>query len=180
MKKVVFATMLLAATLSLSAQVTTYRMETTGTNPAYSVPNEIRVNFETAYPTVSTVTWTPVDNMWKASYTDNNRTTQIYYNNNGEAYRLALPVISTHVPDVVVSAAIAAYGLSLYDITRMRAADNTDVYQVRLLENSVPRSIWMNESGTVVTNSIYKVKVEGDEMKIKSEDDKTKIKVENQ
>ena len=170
MKKVVFSTMLMAATLCLSAQVTTYRMETTGSNPAYSVPNEIKVNFETAYPTITTVTWTPVENMWRAGYTDNNRITQIYYNNTGEAYRLVLPVISTHVPDEVISAAVATYGASLYDITRMRAADNTDVYQVRLIENSTPRSIWMNESGTVVTNSIYKVKVEGDEVKIKSEE----------
>jgi len=179
MKKVVFAMILAAATLSLSAQVT-YRLESSGSNPAYSVPNEIKVNFETAYPSVTTVTWAPVNEMWRATYTDNNRITQIYYNNMGEAYRLALPVISTHVPDEVITTAIAAYGSSLYDITRMRAADNVDVFQVRLLENNMPRSIWVNAQGVEVTGNVYKVKVDGDEMKIKSEEDKTKVKLESE
>jgi hypothetical protein len=179
MKKVIFGMLLLMATISLSAQVTVQRLESTSTNPAYTVPDYIRVNFETAYPTVTVVNWAPVNEMWRATYNDNNRMTRIYYNQTGEMYRLALPVISTHVPEEVVTSAINLYGESLYDITKMKAADNTDVYQVRLMENSTPRSVWMNESGVVMTSGVYKIKIEDDKMKIKS-DDEMKIKNENQ
>ena len=177
MKKVILATMFMAATWTLSAQVTVYRLESSGTNPAYSVPDYIRANFETTHPTVTVVNWAPApDNMWLATYNNNNRVTRVYYNNTGEAYRLALPVISTQVPEEVVTAAIGMYGNSLYDITRMKAADNADVYQVRLLENAQPRSVWMHEDGTIVTTDVYKIKTEDGSMKIK--DDSMKIKVE--
>jgi hypothetical protein len=180
MKKVILATMLMAATWSLSAQVTVYRLESSGTNPAYSVPDYIRMNFETANPNITVVTWAPVNEMWRATYKDNNRITQIYYNNTGEAYRVALPVISTHVPDEVIASAVGTYGESLYDITKMKAADNTDVYQVRLIENSMPRSVWMNAEGIMVTTDVYKVKVDDDSMKIKSEEGKLKIKTDDE
>jgi hypothetical protein len=181
MKKVIFATMLMAATWSLSAQVTVYRIESSGTNPAYSVPEYIRVNFETAHPDVALVTWSPApDNMWLASYNHNNRLTRVYYNTSGEAYRVALPVISNQVPEEVITAAIQLYGSSLYDITRMRAADNSEVYQVRLLENAVPRSVWMTADGIMVTTDVFKIKTGDDEMKIKVEDDKIKIKTEEE
>jgi hypothetical protein len=180
MKKVILATMLMAATWSLSAQVTVYRLESSGTNPAYSVPDYIRMNFETANPNITVVTWVPVNEMWRATYKDNNRITQIYYNNTGEAYRVALPVISTHVPDEVIASAVGTYGESLYDITKMKAADNTDVYQVRLIENSMPRSVWMNAEGIMVTTDVYKVKVDDDSMKIKSEEGKLKIKTDDE
>lgn len=180
MKKVILATMLMAATWSLSAQVTVYRLESSGTNPAYSVPEYIRVNFETANPNITVVTWAPVNDMWRATYNKDNRITQIYYNNTGEAYRVALPVISTHVPEEVIAAAVGMYGESLYDITKMRAADNSDVYQVRLLEKSVPRSVWMNEQGIIVTTDVYKVKMDEDSMKIKTEDEKLKVKTDEE
>lgn len=186
MKKVFFAMMLLAATLTLSAQVTVTRLETTTSNPAYSVPDYIRVNFQTTYPTVTTVEWAPVhevwapsSEMWRAVYTENNRVTRVYYDQRGNTYSVALPVISNFVPEDVVTSAIKMYGTSLYDITMMKAADNTDVYQVRLLENNVPKSVWMDEMGVVVTRDVYKVKVDGDEIKIKA-DDEMKIKQENQ
>ena len=167
MKKVIMAMVFAAATWSVSGQVV--KMETTGSNPAYNVPEHIRIHFETSNPTVTTVTWAPVSEMWRASYRENNRVTQVYFNNTGEAYRVALPVISTHVPEEVVTAAMDLYGAILYDITKMRSAGNTDVYQVRLLENSVPRSIWMDEKGVEVKTDVYKIKVEDDEMKIKTE-----------
>jgi hypothetical protein len=125
--------------------------------------------------------------MWRATYRDNNRFTQIYYNNTGEAYRLALPVISTHVPDEVVALALDTYGTSMYEITKIRAAGDMDVYQVRLLENAVPRTIWINETGVLVSDVFrvdldddeeMKIKVEEDKMKIKTEDEKLKIKHE--
>ena len=179
MKKVIIATMLMAATWSLSAQVTVYKLESSGTNPAYAIPEHIRMDFQSHYPTITVVNWAPVSEMmWRATYTENNRISQIYYNNTGQAYRVALPVISTHVPEEVVTAAINTYGANLYDITKMKAADNTDVYQVRLLENNMPKSVWMDQNGILVTSDVYKVKVEEDEIKVKTADEKIIIEQE--
>ena len=60
----------------------------------------------------------------------------------------------------------------------MKAADNTDVYQVRLLENTMPKSVWMDQNGILVTSDVYKVKVEEDEIKVKTADEKIKIEQE--
>ena len=171
MKKVFLAVLLAATIWTATAQVTTYRLESTGSNTGYSVPEYIRVNFVTTYPDITTVTWEPVSSMWRATYRNNNRISQVYYNTNGANYTVALPVISNSVPEEVITSAIDQYGASLYSITKMKAADNMDVYQVRLLENSVPRSIWMDEKGTAVTTDVYKVKIEDDNVKIKADNE---------
>lgn len=179
MKQLFLSVALAAITLTLSAQVTVYKVESKGSNEAYVVPENIRADFVTNNPNAAAVTWAPINGMWQATYLHNNRLSQMYYTENGNSWMVALPVISTQVPEEVVTAAITVYGSSLYDITKMKAADNTDVYQVRLLENNIPRSIWMNESGTVVTD-VYKVKLDEGSIKIKSDEEKMKVKVENQ
>ena len=171
MKKVFLAVMLAVVVWTANAQVTVTRLESTGSNPGYYVPEYIRVNFVTTYPDITTVTWEPVSSMWRATYKNNNRINQVYYNTNGVNYTVALPVISNSVPEEVITSAIDQYGASLYSITKMKAADNMDVYQVRLLENSVPKSIWMDEKGMAVTTDVYKVKVEDDKVKIKADNE---------
>ncbi len=178
MKKLILAWILVAATLGISAQVTVYRLESSGTNPAYTVPDYILLDFKRVNPGVTEVEWTPADQMWKATFADNNRLTHLYYNNTGEAYRLVLPVISTYVPEEVVASALEHYGTSLYDITKMKAADHADVYQVRLLEQNNLRSVWMNADGVIITEGIYKMKTDDDKIKIKAEEGDRKIKVD--
>src|SRR5262245_23821652 len=130
MKKVLFAMVLLTAAISLSAQVTVYKLEGSESNQAYSVPSHVQINFTSTNPTITNANWMPVDNMWRATFTQDNRITRIYYNplrfdNTSEQYRVVLPVINTYVPEEVITAAINAYGTSLYDITRvMTAADS--------------------------------------------------------
>lgn len=166
--------MLIAASYALCAQeVTVYRLSTTSKNPGYvvAVPPHILTTFQATYPDVTVLTWEPVTDMWRATYHNNNRITQVYYNNTGASYSVALPVIQTNVPEEVVTKAIDLYGTSLYDITMMKAADGSDVYQVRLLENSAPKSIWMDGTGTLVADTqIFKVKVDDDKIKVKAED----------
>lgn len=192
MKKIIFAAIIAAASYSLSAQVVVYRLESTGTDRAYSVPEYIRVNFQSTYPAVITVNWEPVvsivdpsTTLWRASYRENNRLTQVYYNANGVSHRVSLPVISTFVPEEVVTAAMDKYGSSLYSITMMKPIGDIEIYQLRLLDQTEPRSIWIDESGLEMSEAEYKLKmddfklkVENDKIKVKTEEDKMKAKID--
>ena len=175
MKRIILSAFLLASVYALSAQeVTVYRLGTTTSNPGYSVPMQIRTTFQTTYPSATLVTWEPVSDWWVASYTIDNRINHVYYNTQpyylirNESFHVALPVLQTYVPDAVISTAISRFGNSLYDITKMKSASNVEIYNVRLLENGVSRSVWMDEQGTEVTD-VYKVKVDEDGVKIKAD-----------
>jgi hypothetical protein len=149
-----------------------YRLSSTTNNPArtVTVPSYIVSNFERAYPGVTVITWEPVSTWWRASYTDNNRMTHVYYNQAGENYRVALPVLHNNVPEEVVTKAITAYGPVVYGITKMKSSAGNEVYQVRLLENGVAKTMWLDGTGTSMNEAdVYKVKVDDGQMKIKSE-----------
>ena|SRR5687767_1668405 len=169
MKKIIFSVFLLAAAYTLAAQeVTVYRLSNTSNNTAVSVPTHIRYSFERAYPGITVIDWEPVTSWWRATYNDNNRVTHVYYNSMGDNYRVALPVLQNNVPEDVVSRAITLYGPVVYGITKIKSSADAEVYQVRLLENGVSRTVWMDAAGTAVTD-VYKVKVDEEGMKIKSE-----------
>ena len=158
MKKIFVLTALVTAAWSLSAQeVTVYRLQSSGSYPGYSVPAYIRTDFETNYPGVTVITWEPVNTFWRASYTQDNRITYIYYNEAGVNFRTALPVIQNSVPEEIVTRAIHVYGPVVYGITKMKAANDNDVYQLRLLENGSIKTVWMDADGKAVTD-VYKLK----------------------
>ena len=169
MKRIFFSALLIAGAITIHAQeVKVYRMVSTGTNTAVAVPSNIRMRFETTNPNITVISWEPVSTWWKAAYNADNRITHVYYNEAGDSYRVALPVINGLVPEDVVTSAIKLHGASLYSITRMKSANNTEVYKLRLIENGVLNDTWIDAQGTTVTD-VYKVKVDGDEVKIKSE-----------
>jgi hypothetical protein len=173
MKKIIFSIFLLASVITLSAQeVTVYRLGTTGTNPALSVPSDVRMQFETAYPNVTVVTWQPVSSFWRAAYTMDNRITHVYYNDRGDTYRVALPVLNGMIEEDVIETAIRLHGANLYSITRMKASNDAEVYKLQLMDNGAPKDIWINAEGTEVFD-VYKIKVDEDdnEVKIKKDDD---------
>src|SRR5688572_1351731 len=189
MKKIFFSVILIAAGLTLAAQEApiVYRVTTIETNPAYSVPTTIRTSFETTNPGVTVLAWEPMHVWdpsivwWRASYNTNNRITHVYYNSNGMnySYNVSLPVLQTFVPEDVVATAINLYGNNLYGITKMKSANDMEVYQVRFLENGNLKSVWVDGDGaSVIETDVYKIKIEDDEMKIKT-DDKTKVKVDD-
>jgi hypothetical protein len=179
MKKLILGVTVVLLGLSLYAQEPmVVRVQTTTTNPAYTVPDPIRVRFETSYPDAIWVTWEPTGGWWRATYKGDNKLNQVYYNTivyfeNDPAvyYTVALPVIQSFVPDEVAKAAVEKYGSRLYSITRAKSFDNTDVYQVRLLEKGVMQNTWMNATGTVLTDAdVYKVKITDDKMKVKTDE----------
>ena len=82
MKKIILAVAVFAAGYALSAQETVaYNVQSTNSSNIYSVPEPIRINFQTSNPNVVMATWSPMNEWWRASYKDeNNRIIHVYYN----------------------------------------------------------------------------------------------------
>lgn len=162
MKKIILAIVVLAAGYALNAQVTVaYKVQTTGSDKTYIVPELIRPGFQTSYPDATMVTWQTTTVWWSATdKVENNRiihtynSTQPYYLEKGRDvnYIVALPVINTYVPESVITAAINSYGATLYSITKIKATNNDEVYQVGLMENGTAKTVWMNSESVVYTD----------------------------
>src|SRR6185436_4042154 len=175
MKKMILGIMLMITTLSLYAQDPVMVKTTATTNKGYSVPDPIRVSFETSYPDAVWVTWEPAGEWWRATYKGDRKMNQVYYStvvyyfaDPTVFYSVALPVINNYVPDAVVTSAINLYGSKLYSITQAKGNADAEIYQVRLLDKGVAQTAWMNASGTVLTDEeVYKVKVDDGKMKVK-------------
>ena len=152
MKKILFSLMLLGVAFTVIAQdVTVYTTNKSG------VPPYIKANFETAYPGVTVLTWEPVDPYWRAMYKKDNRVVYVFYDERGVNYRASLPVIQNNVPENVVTTALTVHGPIVYGITKMRSAGDSEVYQLRLLENGATKIVWMNADGTAATD-VFKAK----------------------
>ncbi|HEV8273487.1 MAG TPA: hypothetical protein VGQ04_19370 [Chitinophagaceae bacterium] len=158
MKKIFCATMILAATFTVSAQeVVAYKSTTSDVDYSSQVPTVIRTNFQANYPTVTTATWMPVANdWWYATYKENNRIVRVYYNTQpwymmrGESFKASLPVLNTFVPDQVILNAINTYGNDLYSITKRLSTGDEEVYHVTVIKNGISEVISMNRQGVVV------------------------------
>jgi hypothetical protein len=193
MKKIFLATMLLAAaSYAMNAQVTdsvnrtainepmkvkVYHLKNAQANEAYTAPTYIITDFERNYPgAVTYVVWEPVTYLWRASYKENNRISHVYYNTNGVNYKVSLPVINSFVPEPVISAAINTYGTALYSINRMKPVGDIEIYQVRLMEDTIVSDTWMDSKGAVLTEAeVFKIKSNNDKLKIKSDEGKMKL-----
>ena len=165
MKKIFCAAIILAATYTVSAQeVVVYKTITNDPDHSSQVPTVIRTNFQTSYPTATTVTWTPMTNdWWYATYkTDNNRIVRVYYSTQpwymmrGESFKASLPVLNTFVPELVITNAINTYGNNLYSITKRLSTGNEESYHVTVIKNGVSEVIVMNGQAVVVYTDINK------------------------
>jgi hypothetical protein len=196
MKKIFFSLIFLATSYLLMAQEETkVKMSTTTSNPAYIAPSTITITFRSTYPDVTDVSWAPMGDWWVATYNRNNRVMHSYYTPGGVTFNLALPVLNGMVSENIISSAYSAYGNNLYDITRMKDMESMEIYQVRLLENGAFRTLFIDQTGKIVTdfhtmilnNNPDNLKTEKDNKmkmedgtKIKVEDNKTKIKNKDQ
>ncbi len=166
MKKMMLAVMTLTMGIVVSAQVYVATQEQTASSyNAYSVPEPIMIKFQTTYPASAiATTWQPMNGWWRASYKDaNNSVVHVYYSmepyylvpvkDRVVGYKVTLPVTNTYVPDNVIQAAVNRYGTSLYSITKMRIADNSEIYQVSLLESGTTRYVWLNSNSMAFTEA---------------------------
>jgi hypothetical protein len=160
MKKIILSLCLVAVVGIAQAQVTVYRATnvpmTVNAFPGTTVPTYIVTNFEQAYPGVTVIGWEPVRTYWRASYNKDNRIIYVFYDERGINYRASLPVLQNNVSEDVVAAALRVHGPIVYNITRMKGANDTEVYQVRLLDNGTTKLVWMNADGTTAEN-VFKV-----------------------
>jgi hypothetical protein len=162
MKKIFLAILILAAANVMSAQEKSktkmkddkVKYEATST----TVPVEIRTHFQTTHPTATVISWESTNDYWYATYkTDNNRLIHVYYNTQpwylmrNENFIVALPVLSTFIPESVITSAIDKYGNDLYSITAMKTAPGAEGnYQVVLIKNGVSDRVMMNGEGVVM------------------------------
>jgi hypothetical protein len=77
---------------------------------------------------------------------------QYFYNQKGDGYALALPVIQTYVPEDIIDKALNKYGATLYSISMVRAVDTGNVYQLGIIERGQLRTEYLNDAGATVAN----------------------------
>jgi hypothetical protein len=163
MKKIFFSLLLVATVGVAGAQVTVYRATnmpmTTEVFPGTTVPVYIVSSFDKEYPGVTILSWDPVRTYWRASYNKDNRIIYVFYDERGVNYRASLPVLQNNVSEDVVSTALRVHGPIVYGITKLKGANDTEVYQVRLLDNGTTKLVWMNADGTTAAD-VFKVKTE--------------------
>jgi hypothetical protein len=172
MKKTLIALLLVGTSSALFAQTVTSTTDentntadntittsvSTGSYPAYGtvavdVPTTVRYSFQRDYPMVTTSQWYLTPNgQYRVIYKDNmNQDMDVYYyGTSAQSFLVALPVRQSLTPEDIVSTAKNMFGLSVYDINRVRAANMDYVYHVRLLDNGQVRSVWLNEQGSEV------------------------------
>jgi hypothetical protein len=137
---------------STSTSVSTGNYNAYGT-VAVDVPATVRYSFQKDYPTVTSAQWYQTPNgQLRVMYKDmNNQDMDVYYyGTSAQSYMVSLPVRQSLTPDDIITKAKNMFGMSVYDINRVKAANNEDVYHVRLLDNGQVRSVWISEQGTEV------------------------------
>lgn len=141
MKKFFIAAGMLGLVYTASAQEKT--MTTTSTNYAYDVPAVIATTFQANHPTVTRVTWMPLnEDWWYATYTTEDDmiekvyyNTQPYYEDKETSFKVSLPVLNTWVPDHIVKEAVSKHGNHIFSITAGKLNGNEQTYYVTLIRN---------------------------------------------
>jgi hypothetical protein len=118
-----------------------------------NVPTNVRSSFQRDYPSANNVNWSQSNEWYHVSYMNNGQAMNTYYNNAGQTFNVALPVMETQVPADVVSRISNTYGARVYDITRTKGENAQDVYLVRILDNNGQiRTERINGEGMTVTD----------------------------
>lgn len=182
-------------------------LSSTGDYSAYgtsnaTLPPSVSMSYNRDYPTYATQnsTWTQYGDWFYSSYVANGRYTQIFYDNRGNGYSLALPVLMTYVPENVVDQAVKRYGTNLYSITGVKTGDGTkEAYLINLIDRGQSRMEYVGDDGAAVSE-VWRIDppvvepsaimattdanaamndettVADDGLKVKSDDEKTVIK----
>jgi hypothetical protein len=130
------------------------------------------------YPAATNLHWRLDNNdWWHAYYLDNNNMPMhVYYNTGGNTYTVSLPVKQTWVPDAVVTKTVQLYGPVLYDINAIKGTNKEDIYAVRILENGVASTVYMDENGNRVMD-VYRMETTTDDAAMQSVE--TEMKTES-
>jgi hypothetical protein len=113
-----------------------------------AVPGNLQTSFQKDYPTAFNPSWQQSGDWYRASFNNQNRNVMVYYAPNGNSYSVALPVLNGYIPEEVITKSLSMYNNSLYSITRVKAANGQDAYQVSLIDGGVARTEFIGEDGT--------------------------------
>jgi hypothetical protein len=138
-------------------------MNSTGTYNAsapvsnVTIPYSVNTNYGKEYPmaAASNGTWSQYGDWFYTTYMTPGRYSQIFYDQRGNGYSVALPVLNTFVPENVVNMALQRYGSNLYSITMLKSAEGKDAYQINLLDRGQTKMEWVGDDGATAMN-IYR------------------------
>ena len=144
--------------MSSSANMSSTNSVSSSTYNAYGtvaadVPTTVRYSFQKEHPNVTGAQWYQTPNgQLRVMYKDaNNQDMDVYYyGTSAQSYMVSLPLRQSLTSDDIVAKAKSMFGLGVYDITRVKAANMEDVYHIRLLDNGQVKSVWISEQGTEV------------------------------
>ena len=120
---------------------------------AVDVPSTVRYSFQKDYPTITNAQWYQTPNgQLRVMYKDaNNQDVDVYYyGSSAQSYMVSLPVMQSFTSEDIVAKGKSMFGLNVYDINRVKAANNEYVYHLRLLDNGQVKSVWLSEQGNEV------------------------------
>lgn len=126
--------------------------------PAYgttsvAIPYRAQVNLQRDYPmvTANSITWTQQGEWYHGTYMNNGRYSHIYYDDRGNTWTVAMPVVQSYVPDDILSKATTMFGPMIYDVTTLKGdSAHTTIYQIRTIENGQVKAQWIGEDGSTI------------------------------
>jgi hypothetical protein len=126
--------------------------------PAYgttsvTIPYRAQVNLQKDYPmvTANNIVWTQQGEWYHGTYMNNGRYSHIYYDDRGNTWTVAMPVIQSYVPDDIVSKATTMFGPMIYDVTTLKGdSAHSTIYQIRTIENGQVKAQWIGEDGSSI------------------------------
>ena len=119
------------------------------------LPTNVQMHFSQDFPNTTNqqLTWSQYGDWFHSYYMGNGRLTQYFYDQRGNGYALALPVLQSYVPEDVVEKALNKYGANLYSISMVKTPDGNNAYQVGLIRGGQVAMDRLDENGVSVANS---------------------------
>lgn len=144
-----------------NADTTSVNMNTSTSSNAYNaygttsvaIPSRAQMNFSKDYPAVasSNITWTKAGEWYHGTYLNNGRYSHIYYDDRGNTWTVAMPVVQSYVPDDIVNKATTMFGPMIYDVTTLKGdSTHATIYQIRTIENGQVKAQWIADDGSAV------------------------------
>lgn len=140
--------------INTTATTENVTLTSTGDYAAFraAVPSNVIFYFERDNPGVQPMSWEQNNEFWRITHKKQGRLINVYYNNAGQSYMVARPVLHSAVPEEVVEKAINIYGDDIYDITAIKGLEGEELYTVRVIENGQLRAEKISAEGTTMND----------------------------
>jgi len=134
-------------------------MSSTGAYNAYgtavaNLPANVQYRFNQDFPAGvnNQYSWNQYGDWFHTYYMNNGRLTQYFYDQRGNGYALALPVLQTYVPENIITSALQKYGSNLYSIAMVKTNNGSNAYQIGLLQHGQINTQYLDDNGATVAD----------------------------